>query len=460
MKIMSMEIKDVKRIKLVSFQPTLNGLTVIGGRNAQGKTSALSAIAYLLGGEAFRPTNLQREGAEDAPYIRAEMDNGLVIERKGANSALKVTDPTGKKCGQTILNEILTKLALNIGDFINSSDKEKARTLLEILGIEDKLNALDEEENSLYEERHAIGIVANRKKKAAEEMPVYQDVPNEVISTASLVARQQEVFNRNAEINAAKNKVERDRMNLQNAISDKNLMVSSKDALVKRIEEIRLDAERQIEALNTRIASMEAQIATSDTQIAEMEAAVKEAESKDYTLEPTDEIERLIREHEDINVKVRANIARDKCLEEANAELLRYEEYDAKINDVRRRRAALLESANLPYPGLSVRNGVLTLNDKAWDCMSGSQQLTVACAIVSRLKPDCRFVLVDKLEQYDTEQLKALDKWSAENQFQIIGTRVSSGDECSIVIEDGMVKGEAEIVEVAVAGGTEDKPAA
>lgn len=44
-KINSLELDDVKRIRAVKIEPTENGLTVIGGRNNQGKTSVLDAIA-------------------------------------------------------------------------------------------------------------------------------------------------------------------------------------------------------------------------------------------------------------------------------------------------------------------------------------------------------------------------------------------------------------------------------
>lgn len=49
-----LQVENLKRIKAVKLEPSASGLTVIGGKNGQGKTSVLDAIAWALGGEKFR----------------------------------------------------------------------------------------------------------------------------------------------------------------------------------------------------------------------------------------------------------------------------------------------------------------------------------------------------------------------------------------------------------------------
>jgi len=110
-KINELEIENVKRVKAVKIEPTPNGLTIIGGRNNQGKTSVLDAIAWALGGERFRPSQAAREGSAIPPNLKIVMSNGLVVERKGKNSRLKVTDPSGQKAGQQLLDEFVEQLA-------------------------------------------------------------------------------------------------------------------------------------------------------------------------------------------------------------------------------------------------------------------------------------------------------------------------------------------------------------
>ena len=109
-KITSLELENVKRVKAVALTPDPNGLTVIGGKNGQGKTSVLDAIAWALGGDRYRPSSPEREGSVIPPRLHVELSNGIVVERKGKNGALTVLDPSGKRAGQQLLNEFISAL--------------------------------------------------------------------------------------------------------------------------------------------------------------------------------------------------------------------------------------------------------------------------------------------------------------------------------------------------------------
>ena len=149
MKINRLEIENVKRIKAVKLEPAQNGLTIIGGDNQQGKTSVLDSIAWALGGERYKPSQSTREGSMVPPNLHIVMNNGLVVERKGKNSALKVTDPNGQKAGQQLLNEFVEQLALDLPRFMEASGTEKAKVLLQIIGVGPQLVELEQEEKEL-----------------------------------------------------------------------------------------------------------------------------------------------------------------------------------------------------------------------------------------------------------------------------------------------------------------------
>ncbi len=408
-KINELLIENVKRVKAVQFEPSADGLTIIGGRNGQGKTSVLDAIAWALGGNNYKPSVPERDGALVPPNLHIELSNGLIVERKGKNSTLKVTDPNGNKSGQQLLNEFVSTLALDLPKFINGSDKDKADSLLKILGIGDVLAQLDVKENQLYAQRTEVGRIADRKKKAADEMPMYPNVPKEPVSATELIKQQQEILARNGEN-----------------------------------ERKRQDANRYEQILaSAQIAFDEAKAAL---QKAEQDCLTARKSAEDLHDESTAELEKNLAEIEALNIKIRANSTKEAAEVEANNLQQEYDGLTEQIESVREERSKLLDSAELPLPGLSVKDGKLIYNNMPWDGMSGSDQLKVATAIVRKLNPQCGFVLMDKLEQMDLETLQEFGAWLKQEGLQVIATRVSTGDECSIIIEDGMVKGDTEAV--------------
>ena len=105
-KITAVSIENFKRIAQVNFSPDEMGITIIGGNNRQGKTSVLDAIMWGLGGAKFAPSQPNNLNGHGDAEIRIALNNGVTVERKGKNGSIKVTDQTGKKAGQELLNEL------------------------------------------------------------------------------------------------------------------------------------------------------------------------------------------------------------------------------------------------------------------------------------------------------------------------------------------------------------------
>lgn len=418
-KINKLEIENVKRIKAVKIEPTKDGLTIIGGKNNQGKTSVIDSIAWALGGDRYKPSQATREGSVIPPNLHIVMSNGLVVERKGKNSSLKVTDPAGNKGGQQLLNEFVEQLALDLPKFMESSGKEKAKTLLQIIGVGDQLTAMEREEKELYGRRLTIGQIADQKKKFADEQTYYPDAPKELVSPSDLIKQQQEILARNGE-----NQRKRDRLN--EITMNKHRVFDDIGRLDEQIAALQKQKEELTEIYNQAVRDEETAMKT-----------VLELQD-----ESTAELEESIANIEEINRKVRANMDKDKAEDDARVYEDQYKALTVEINDVRQKQIDLLKSAELPLPELSVKDGELIYKGQQWDNMSGSDRLKVSTAIVRKLNPKCGFVLLDKLEQMDADTLNEFGHWLEQEGLQAIATRVSTGDECSIIIEDGYVKGQ------------------
>ncbi len=409
-KIAALEAENVKRIKAVALTPSPTGLTIVGGNNNQGKTSVLDALAWALGGEKFRPTAAVRDGALAPPHLKVILSNGVVVERKGKNSSLTVTDPTGQRSGQQLLNAFVEPLALDLPRFMQASDKDKADTLLNIIGVGDALTGLDREIKALYDRRTVIGQIGAQKRHAAEELTEYPDAPSEPVSAIELIQQQQEILLHNADN-------QRKRMKLA------------------QLEEQEKQLGRRVQELSQELEMVEHQLTAVQQDVQDATKTVAQLQD-----ESTAELEQSIRNVEEINRQVSANLAKSKAQDEAERYAQEYAALTEQIKAKRTARMELLNGADLPLTGLGVEDGSLTYNGKHWQDMSGSDQLRVATAIVRRLNPDCGFVLLDKLEQMDLATLAEFGSWLQAEGLQAIATRVSTGGECQIIIEDGRVK--------------------
>lgn len=408
-KINKLEIENVKRVKAVKIEPTTNGLTIVGGNNNQGKTSVLDSIAWALGGNKYKPSQATREGSVTPPYLHIVMDNGLVVERKGKNSDLKVIDPDGNKGGQQLLDSFVEELAIDLPKFMESSSKEKAQTLLQIIGVGAQLVQLEQQETEIYNRRRTIGQIADQKEKFAKEQTFYPDAPKQLVSAAELVRQQQAILAKNGENQRKREQV----------------------ASISRQFELE---RQQLENMRQQLLAMETKFnqTAQDLEIAQKSAI-------DLHDESTEQLESSLQEIDEINRKVRANLDKDKAEEDAQDYKNQYGVLTSDLEAVRVQKSDLLSNADLPLPGLSVQDGELTYNGQRWDNMSGSDQLKVSTAIVRKLKPNCGFILLDKLEQMDLVTLQEFGQWLEQEGLQAIATRVSTGEECSIIIEDGYV---------------------
>ena len=401
-KINALELENVKRIKAVKIDPKQNGLTIVGGDNNQGKTSVLDSIAWALGGDKNKPSNAAREGSTIPPVLKVTLSNGIIVERKGKNSSLKVTDPSGKKAGQNLLNSFIEQLALDLPKFMNKTNKEKAEVLLNIIGVGEQLAVYQKQENELYQERLTVGRIADQKAKFAKEQPFFEDAPKDLVSPQDLINQQQAILAQNGENQRKREKV--------------------------------TQYEYQVKTLTDEVARYEQMLNQKKEELnkATYDLSVAKTDALDLLDQSTDELEK--------NRKVRANLDKEKAEEEAKGYKSQYDNLTNQIEDVRKQKYDLLNNADLPLPELSIEDNELTYKGKKWDSMSGSDQLRVSTAIVRKLNPDCGFVLLDKLEQMDLRTLTEFNTWLEQEGLQAIATRVSTGDECSVIIEDGYVK--------------------
>jgi len=407
------EVENVKRVKAIAYDCSADTLTVIGGNNAQGKTSVLDAIMWTLGGDRYKPGNAMREGAEKLA-TKVTLSNGIIVERRGQGS-LKITSPDGRS-GQALLNEFVNQFALNLPKFMNASQTEKAHMLLDLFpDLGQQLNDLNEEVKRMFDERHALGVIATRKAKHAEDLPYIEDLPEEPLSGREMTDKLQKAL----AVNARNAETRRRAGQVAKQITQADAEVASQKARIAELE-ARLTEERE------RLNELTATVAGLKLEEREARSSIADLQDEDTTALET-EMEAI----DATNAKIRSNLDKRKAEAEATDMQAQYREITEKLDELRAQRLKLLSSVEIGEAG------ELLFNDQPWDCMSGSEQLRVAVAISAAVKPECGFVLLDSMERMDVNQLRQFAAWLEAKGLQAIGTRVSTGDECSLVIEDG-----------------------
>ena len=469
-KITGIRVQDFKRVKLVEIQPCENGLTILGGRNAQGKSSVLDAIAYALGGEAFRPSDINNHDAEGNARIRVEID-GLVVERAGKNGALKITDSRGMRGNQTLLNEIVSRFALDLGPFMQANDTEKAKRLLNMSPqLEGKLAKLKAKADETRVQRADFNRDRKRLQAQFDAMPK-EDAPTQEINVLVIQdqlgeanADRMKAMNEKVEINSLENQALAEDDKATNAENEsrhwqERLEDYARQYAIRReklLEEIR-QAEQRLKEFDEGAPAdhqimQEAQANArkeAEEHRAKAEALRKDAEerkarndAKLATLQGRiEELQAQARTATETNESVRRNKARESLYNEIQALDVKIAGYTRSLDEIEAARTALLQEAQLPLPELSItEDGKLLYRGQEWDCMSGSERLKVATAICMKAKPNCGFVLIDGLEAMDRETLEEFGKYLESQRMQGIGTIVGD-NAATVIIEDGRVKG-------------------
>ncbi len=263
--------------------PSATGLTIIGGNNNQGKTSLLDTIAWALGGDRFRPSMATREGSTIPPHIKVTLSNGLIVERRGKNSDLKVIDPSGSKAGQQLLNAFIEQLALDLPRFMQASDRENRRT---------RCSASSAWANSLPH--------SNAKSRSSTTAPCHR-------AHCRPESQVREKSSRTGRMHRTNSSPASDLIRQQQAILARNGENQSKRAMASLLEQ-------QVSTLTARVDELHRQLQTAEDELtaktADLATARKTAEQ--LVDESTEELERSIADIETINAKVRDNLNREK----------------------------------------------------------------------------------------------------------------------------------------------------
>ena len=408
MKIIELQAENVKRLRAVEIRPD-GTLQVIGGRNAQGKSSVLDAIWLALGGgRAAKETTLPIRDGETKASVTLDLGDLVVVRswtQKG--TTLKVTSKDGAvySSPQKMLDELVGRLSFDPLAFTRLSAREQREALLELVDLDVDVDALDAERAEVFEQRTEVG----RQGKAIGDVTVDESLPVEETSAQDIITRIRETEAQNRRADDA---------------------ASDYEATTREVEQM----EAHVDALRQQLSDAEESLYAA-SQRAEMKLKALQTFVKVDVSPLEDELEGV----EETNAKIRANNAARKQAEHKDDMRQDYEILTRKIAALDEQKAQALGSASFPVPGLGFDEQGVTFQGVPFSQASSAEQIRVSLAMAMALNPKLRVLRIKDGSLLDEDTLAAIREQVKEQDFQLWIEVVNPDDTSAVIIEDGQV---------------------
>lgn len=396
MKIIELTAENFKRLKAVDITPDEH-MQVIGGRNAQGKTSVLDAIWLALGGgSASKATKKPIRDGEDQASVRLDLGD-LVVERKwkGDKTTLAVTAADGAKytSPQAMLDSLVGRLSFDPLEFTRLSAREQMAALLDLVDIDVDLDAMAAERQRLYDERTQVG----RDGVALGEKPrVDEGTPTEERSATVML----------------------------DEISEAEASNRSRAELINQQERAAQ------EVADAKRALADAEVALS---------AANKAAAKAPALLDTDAMRTELNGIEESNRAIRENNRRREIVAQIEFKRGEYDGLTAKIKQLDEARTKALAAAKFPVDGLGFDDDGVTYNGVPFSQASSAEQIRVSLAMAMALNPKLKVIRILDGSLLDDESMALIADMAKGADYQVLIERVGNADEGAVIIEDGQV---------------------
>jgi DNA repair exonuclease SbcCD ATPase subunit len=437
MRLISYEAHNVKRVKDIEFDMEGHHLFLVGGKNGQGKSSALDALLMALCGRSGMDyPEVQLKDGEEEGWVKVKLSGdddlqepeGLTVELfltrkrdKSVAEKFRILDSSGEEAPEprALLRRLYDLRAFDPLEFCRKDKKEKREILQRIVGIDpDKGKA---ELKALYDERTVVNREAAKLVAQAESAVHHKDAPQEEVSTAKLLGE----LERRQGVNQANKKARQE-------LETRRELVKQNDAEEDRVRE-------QIEQLRKRTADLKANGKLLMDKLSSQEDTVKALKDEDES-----EIRSQMKDADGLNQKFRDNAKKAELQKQAKAAQRRADDLSEKMKEIEKEQAEAIRKAKFPVEGLSFDTDGVLYNGLPFEQSCKSLQTKVSFAIGMALKPKLKLFVCQDGSDLDEDSISALDECLKENGFQAIVELVTRTKEdedlCAVVIEDGRVK--------------------
>lgn len=426
MRLLKLEADNFQRLRVARVTPE-GAMTVIGGRNAQGKSSLLDAVEALLGGKKHTSKMPVRRGQPRAKVVLELGDDpelqDLTVTRTftpdgGGTIVIEGKDGSRYPSPQDMLHKLIGRdaLAFDPCAFERLKDDEQAETLRALVGLD--TSDLDAEHERTYNLRTERNRIVKQLEGQLSGLDPHPGVPSEEVSIAALSER----------------------------LAAANESVKAYEAGKRRY----IDASTDVQTNEQRVASLKKQLADAEADLVahqqELEAARQDGIRLKAALVDPAPILDAMKNAESVNAKVRQNAARAKVETQLEQEREAAKTLTDKLDALDTQKAERIASVSFPVPGLSIVGTEVMFHDVPFSQASQAERLRVAAAIGFALCPRLKVLLVRDGSRLDSDGIRMLEEVAEAVDGHVLLERVAEPDKkghypsgLTLVIEDGAV---------------------
>jgi hypothetical protein len=437
--IVELLVENIMKVRVAHIKPK-GSVVQICGKNGQGKTSVLRAIAWALTGTTDVPTQPIRAGQRVGSV---KMDLGdLVVTRyftrvdpeksaKGNTYFTKLI-VEGKrretfKSPQAVLDALMGKISFDPLAFTRMDDKKQMETLRGLVTFDIDLDQVQAEIKAAYDSRREAGRIFDMAKaRLAAFTKPEEELPAKVIDVTEITKRLEGASNHNSVVAAQKATKERLVEEAQ------KLLESNKEHL------------EEIERLQAKIAELAQKI---ETNI----ATVREKNAERAAMEIADEINTAdlaaeISAATEMNNKIRAAFAYHLVEDEVSDSNAEWERLDAIVKDRTKDLEDALARAKMPIEGLSIGNDEVLYKSLPFGQASNAEQIQVSMALAMASNPKLRVLRIADGSLLDADSMALVEAEADKHGFQVWIERVDASGSVGVVMEDGEASGDEVVV--------------
>ena len=430
MRVLNLKVHNILKVSDLDMSMDGHHLVLIGGKNGQGKTSAIRALLMALCGKRGMdfPDVVLKEG-EDHGWVKVDLSGdedlgdlqGLTIEmgfrrRRGGKieESFRLLDSTGEEAPEPrkLLSSLYSLRAFDPLAFEKAKPKEQAELIRRLLGLD--FEDQDKEYDQVFAERTQVNRQLKELDARRSAIRVPSNAPKEKVSVGALVKELDAARELNANVDKESNRV---------------------DELRAKVDQLNA---KHLEA-KALVAKLEADIETATDLYGKQCWAAENLAKID-----TSAIQAKIESSEELNAAYDLKVSADQLDKQIRETVRKADGMTDALEDIRSKKQTAMEEAKWPVPGMSLDDNGVLLDGLPFEQASRAQRIRTSVKIEMAAKPKLRLMVSQDGSDCDMDTLNELEAICKENDYQLIMefvTRSQADEElCAVVFEDGQAK--------------------